>query len=734
MQESTSKLLRSLSLARAGLAPALVILLLGATALRAGVQSDNFDEDWNIAPSTNAAPGWQGYSLDSLSDPVWQYFVRSTFSFPPNPAGPAGNYAYEMYCPPITNDSLTYGPARIGSFRTDEQYGSQSDGSNGRFYVATDLIDWNSSGGEWVNQLFGLCWYASDTGITTTTTYLGGWGPDLGTLGIISLDMHSGVSGFQVLAVAAPENSIELDPTHQYRMECSSHDGETFLLRLFDLAQPNSPWLSAIADDTTYYGIPGYSGLVAANYDFPPPLGGNSTGGVDATFDNYYAYLPVAGTLPATVTDLTPQPGGAATSPQVVVGILNRDTTVNGSTIQLYLDGALIPANSRYLSISNYVYKPANSLGTSPTAFDGATVYYTVTNVYAYGTVHSNMIVFQDFPAGNKFTNTWSWTYYAPARLNAALSVKGFATRTVVSYNPGDTDYANISSSGGLPNAVASAKAVLADQYQENLNSTNICQTVNWGIYGNEYPTITNFPGLCSNTAWPNSFAVEAMAYLQLPAGSNNFWVAHDDAVGIYSGQSPTDTSVVLLDKESSGGPDTFSWYVPTAGLYPIHIIYEEGGGAAYVVLASANSDGSEGTVVGAPGGIAAYYPIPANVPPLLAVSWTNWSLMSSSVVRSNSNYNTPVAATLIATAQAPLTNAVPTLANAAPCDGTNVVLNQMVTGWSWSGSATGTNTVTFAAPGSATYYRLYGPGSTTILSCQKSNANLVLTYRWQNP
>ena len=107
---------------------------------------------------------------------------------------------------------------------------------------------------------------------------------------------------------------------------------------------------------------------------------------------------------------------------------------------------------------------------------------------------------------------------------------------------------------------------------------------------------------------------------------------------------------------------------------------------------------------------------------------------MSSPVVRSNSNYSTPVAATLTAAAWIPLpaTNAVPITANGSPCNGSGAVLNQVVTGWSWSPS--GTNTITFAAPSAATYYRLYGPGTTTILSCQKTNTNLVLTYRWQNP
>ena len=110
--ESTS----TLSLARAGLAPALILLLLGTTAPRLTAQSDNFDEDWNIAPSTNAAPGWATYSLGN--NPDWSYYAAAIFSFPTNPAS-AGNYAYRMLAPAITNDTLYKGhPGQGVSGRT----------------------------------------------------------------------------------------------------------------------------------------------------------------------------------------------------------------------------------------------------------------------------------------------------------------------------------------------------------------------------------------------------------------------------------------------------------------------------------------------------------------------------------------------------------------------------------------------------------------------------------------
>ena len=251
-------------------------------------------------------------------------------------------------------------------------YGNASD--SGRFYVATDLISWNTNSGDWQDQVFGVCWYISDPGVTTTAGYFGGWGPDLGTLGIIAVNLGAAggniADAFAIIGLAAPENSIVLDPTHQYRMEASSPDGSTFLLRLFDLAQPNSPWQSAITYDTTFQNIPGYSGIFEANYDFPPPEGGNSAAGVDATYDNYVAYLPAAGAMPAIVTDFAPQPGAKVSPysyPTVNVGILNRDTTVNSATIRLYLDGVQIPYGNLTID-PNYVYKIQNTNGTGPGA------------------------------------------------------------------------------------------------------------------------------------------------------------------------------------------------------------------------------------------------------------------------------------------------------------------------------------------------------------------------------
>jgi len=126
MQKSTSKLLRSPSLA-----PALALLLLGSAAPRlAAQQSDNFDEDGAIPPSTNAAPGWSLYTMALADQNCFSNYPPAVVSFPANPAS-ADNYAVEMYSPPIIFDTCSQGPPRAAIFRTEQQYGSQGVGRTG---------------------------------------------------------------------------------------------------------------------------------------------------------------------------------------------------------------------------------------------------------------------------------------------------------------------------------------------------------------------------------------------------------------------------------------------------------------------------------------------------------------------------------------------------------------------------------------------------------------------------
>jgi hypothetical protein len=726
MQKSSSKVHVRPSLARAVLAPALACLLLGAAApwLSAQTISDNFNLDGGIAPGTNLPSGWAAYLLpNSYYDPAQQanileyaglqanigedtYYGQGTYSYPTNLAGPA-NYAFRITCPVITNDPMNILFSRAGAFRPDASY-------IGRFSAGVDLVNWNNA---WDDQVIGLAFYANVDDPLNPSTYAIGWGPGLAALGIALLKVSGTfpdlVPIYGIIAQASDEGGAILNTNHTYRMEASSHDGTTFMVQFFDKTQPNSPWQSAITVDTNLVG--GYTGMLVANGE--DTIDGKATQGGDATFDNFNTSKPAAGAMPATVTDLSPPPAGKAISHLLQVGIFNRDTSVNTGTIGLYLDGQLL-TSANGVTISNALYKPYNDglVGpngeTYPTSFPGATVNYSITNILALGSVHTNTVVFRD-SANTWFTNSWSWTvaWPVPFAPSGSLSVRGFDARLVESFNLNDTNYANIDwtyvindvTNHGIPNSVISAQAVLNYQYPVNFAATNIVQVINFDrdttdaqMYNGN--PLTNFPGMClpaPDPAFVNSYAVQVLAYLNLPAGTNTFWVDSDDAVGIYSGTNLTDNSIVLLRNDGVTHAQ-FSWYVFTAGLYPINILFEEGWGGSYLGLCTLNLTAGTTNLVNGANSVQAFYPL---------------------VCLSSTSIKGPF--TLDAAANA--ANVLQTVSTAATCNsGDGPVNNLTVTG----------GTITVPIPTAPKYYRLDGPRKTKITSTTKSGTNLIINYQ----
>jgi hypothetical protein len=671
IKQSPYKLLCFRSIWRAGLAPAVVLSFLGAATLQAQTISDNF----NDRTDSGAQGTWTHYDLSSFVG-----YGNATFTFPTNPAGPAGNYAYKIQAASTGSDPDYIMNARAASYRSDAQYGGSP--YSARFLVGVDLVDWDPSLEEDVGMLFMV---QPTTNITPGSAdgYAATYENSSSTLYISSLTS-------EVPSTAGETDGITFDPTRQYRLVVSTHDGSTLLLTVFDTSEPNSPWVSVIAPNTAYPNTPGICGLYVYQENYP------SSDGADATFDNYLSTVPAAGAMPATVTDLSPPPAGKATAiyPMVTVGILNRDTTVKAASIQLWLDGVQIP--SSLLTIDpNYVYKP-NNPSASGTSFPGATVTYSNTTLYTVGTGHTNAIVFTD-SNGTLQSNAWTWTsaypfLYASNSLPiGSLSLPGFDARMVQS------SAANIagSVSPSIPNSVASAEAVLAYQYAVDLAATSVVQSVAWDLDATNNGAITNFPGLCIPPANVNSFAVQALTYLQLTNGLNTFYVDSDDTVGIFSGTNLTDTSNVVL--ETTGvAHQSFEFFVEADGLYPFNIIYEQGTGSAYLVLHSVNPDNSQ-TLLNAPGGVPAFYPL---------------------VVKSCTSVEGPYTADAAANAA----NALKTVN--LYCDGNtnNAALNQSLTG----------GTVTVPISGTAKFYLLDGPRAAKIPSVKKAGSNLVINYTYR--
>ena len=738
MQTLPPKPHRSRLLVNAGLGSVLAVLLLGATAPRLNAQSA--PQSYNFNNQSDA--GWTHFDY---GDPPSEFFYYppNTYSFPTNTAGPAGNYAYRIQLPSYTNDLLSHFLPLGGSFLTGKTYGNSGDSTGGRFSVGSDLITWNTTSDE---MEVGIAWSASIPNWQTPSAYFGGWGPGEKTLGMGVV--INGVSQFGLIGLVTPGTTI-LQTNHQYRLVASTYDGATWMTTIYDAAQPNSPWQSAISTDTSLAtalgnGGGGTVGLMAAVLhpmllptDYP-------TQPADATWDNFSVgaipFVDPGGStpayMPATVTDLSPTPAGMATDyyPTISIGFLNRDTGVNTTAhpstwIKLYLDGVQIPNNQLTID-PNYVYKlhnndaPGGYSGPQapyPTNFGGATVGYTLTSIPAQGW-HTNIVIFEDDQTiGGQpvlHTNIWSWQAAAPSlSLYASnslpigsLGVRGFKGRTVVTPGPFDNN---------LPNAFMVLDYPATNAGAVTLAATNLTQLVAWDIgnAGWHWGAVTNYPGLCYPTIYPNYFACQVQAYLRLTNGPHRFHVDSDDGVAIYSGTDVNDTSALLLEAANNGGSVThqdFDFYVPADGLYPFNIIHEEGNGDAYLCLYEVNlatPNGATNLVNASASTVAAFYPAGA------------WKCLASSAVKPQANYS-PVAFAVTANS-----TAITTSNAAGDGSGSCAVLNQTVT------SLSGTNTLTVIPGSSPKFYRMSGgPGSNQILSCTKSGANLAITYRWQNP
>ena len=129
----------------------------------------------------------------------------------------------------------------------------------------------------------------------------------------------------------------------------------------------------------------------------------------------------------------------------------------------------------------------------------------------------------------------------------------------------------------------------------------------------------------------------------------------------------------------------------PTSGLYPFRIVYQEGGGDAYLVLKSA--DVGNTNLVNDVGGVNAYYPV---------------------VCQSATSVAGPYTADAAANAGNVVTT-VPVL-----CDGIGEPLNLAVPG--------GTLTVPMSGP--AKFYRLDSPRGSKITSITTVGSNVVITYQ----
>jgi hypothetical protein len=637
----------------------MVILLLGATAPRLAAQSDNFNDG-----NDTSGVAWTHYSLTSFGIP----YGGTTYSFPDDGSG---GKAYNLSAAATGADPYGVKNARGGSYVKTNIYTT-------RFSVGTDLLAWSTGGRPEV----GLLWYFHDIGLGKSDGYVG-------TYSVANRNIYISIAtneAQQAYFCRLEDGDITLNATNRIRMVASSHDGSTFVLTVYNLLEPNTPWASTIGSDYTWYGFGTNCGYLVMNEDYPTNYGAS------ATFDNYVATEPAAGAMPAMVTDVYPPPAGKSKASYIYVTnsvmILNRDTSVDTSSILLCLDGVWIP--NANLTMDYQVYKQYNPIPYQQ-SFGGATVTYAIPNVLPWGSKHTNVVVFSDTTL-TWYTNIWTWTVaynylFASNSLPiGSLSVRGFDVRMAQTTNGGVN----------LANTLDRARQQLAGLIPVDQRATSIVQVLNWNK-NSAYPD--NVPGLCpGNNAAPINIAAETCAYLQLTAGPHRFHIITDDRAGVYSGVNLADTSV-LWEAPSSTANTTFEFVAEADGLYPIRCLWEETGGSANLALYSVDlndltevliNDSTDPTGV-----VKAWYPVVCKSASAVA---GNYTLATTAV------------------------NVLDTVGVYGTGGCSSSVVGQKVTG----------GTLTLPISGTMQFYRLDAPRKTKFTNISESGSSVVITYQFR--
>jgi hypothetical protein len=309
-----------------------------------------------------------------------------------------------------------------------------------------------------------------------------------------------------------------------------------------------------------------------------------SDGGIT---QNYLIFIPVDGVVtnrPKVVT-LTPSANSTVSTTQLTVGatLQDQDTTVNVSSVELYLNGAKVNA-------------AVDSGGNGQTS-----VSYDVTPLPASGSTLAASLRYAD-NTGTRITNNWSFTI-TYASLNAGFIVHGnvdhpgFNVRVVQA--PAGSALAN-----SLQRAEdqLAANSMIAKAFDWSTNSDIINFNQNAGGAAGHFPDDLLIPGLeLPDAQGDDDIAMEATAYLQLAAGSIRFGVTSDDGFKVSAGSSLHDSTPVLDFHNGEPADQTFDVVVPVAGFYPVRLLWYERGGGAHVEFYTVDPTTGDRTLINDP-------------------------------------------------------------------------------------------------------------------------------------
>ena len=383
---------------------------------------------------------------------------------------------------------------------------------------------------------------------------------------------------------------------------------------------------------------------------------------------NYLLFVPAENDpdlLRARFTSISPAPNSTTRNlePVIRVEIENRETSLTPGSIVLELnDETVTPV-------------------ISTEGVNGAVITYPISELPPSGAMNTARIRFVD-DEEQEISAEWNFVieYLSLSAANRRAGTggeRGFNVRLVQA----------LAENGPQEDALSRAEAQLAPNsaIPKFVDVTEIYPVINLneneGASAGYLPDDLQVPGLQPEVNGTDDFAVEIMAYLDLPAGIHRFGARTDDGYKITSGQSVTDTAGIALGFLNDNPADqTFEFYVPQSGLYPFRMVWYERSGDSHAEWFSVDRETGEFTLINDPsveGSIKAYISISE---PALAVEVA---------LTVEGDYSTDETA----------------------------IIN------------TASKTITIPLASGNRFYRLRGTTATEILESEISSGNLVLTY-----
>ena len=333
------------------------------------------------------------------------------------------------------------------------------------------------------------------------------------------------------------------------------------------------------------------------------------------------AFLSSAVDLPApaqgTLLTQSPAANAKGVSPTAVVRVAHNDGKAawTAANVSMKFDGAPVtPVFTKAGSVATIVYTPSALLGAA--------------------SVHTVALTYPD-PGGNPATMEWSFTVADYPTLTTSHKAVSFdATKPGFVWNVFQNETFTHTSlkqtedalAGKLMNGTTPVTDNLADPAARgpaladgvkvnNLYKFEIATVINLSQTADEangnFPADAQMPGIPGTSGGNDGIDAEVITFVELPAGAVTMGVNSDDGFRAQAGyiNVPADGAVLGQFDGGRGASDTlFTFAVASAGVYPIRVIWNEGGGGANIEFFSVKADGTKVLVNDtANGGFKAY-------------------------------------------------------------------------------------------------------------------------------